>query len=252
MRDNGLSARAYIAVADLDSSTADALLATLRDRGVAAYAADSPDAIPASAAGTVDRLYVDADAAAAVRTLIDEEILGDPRDDGESGNRDVEAEFRAIVAGFDDAVPSGLPGPWPAAEDIDDDAGSAPSDPFRVDGVTNDPGKQHTSWEDALRPVSEQLAGGYSAAEVQAGDTQDRYIPPPPPPLPHGSLRTRLAWLAAAGGPAVLFMAVMLDWQLESWELLLAVVAFLGGVVALVAQLGNDRDDDSGDDGAVV
>ena len=51
MRGNGLSAEAYVAVADLDPGTADALLAALRDRGVAAYAAASPD--PADRSPTV-------------------------------------------------------------------------------------------------------------------------------------------------------------------------------------------------------
>ena len=46
MRGNGLSADAYVAVADLDPGTADALLAALRDRGVAAYAAASPEPVP--------------------------------------------------------------------------------------------------------------------------------------------------------------------------------------------------------------
>jgi hypothetical protein len=53
------------------------------------------------------------------------------------------------------------------------------------------------------------------------------------------------------GGPAVLFTAVLLGWQLADWMMLAASLAFLGGFVALVARLG-DRPDDEDNDGAVV
>ena len=70
MRGNGLQAETYVAVADLDPRTADVLLAELRERGVAAYAADSPDPGPG---GPVDRLYVDAEAEEQVRSMIDDQ-----------------------------------------------------------------------------------------------------------------------------------------------------------------------------------
>jgi hypothetical protein len=53
------------------------------------------------------------------------------------------------------------------------------------------------------------------------------------------------------GGPALLFIAVLLGWHLADWVMLAAAVSFLGGFVALVARLGEGPDDPD-DDGAVV
>jgi hypothetical protein len=261
MRGNGLSARSYVAVADLDPAAADALLVALRDRGVAAYAAVSPEASP-GADIAIDRLYVDAEAEIAVRTLIDVEVLGnDPSGGAEFGNaagRDFDADavdeqFRSIIAGFDEPSAQ-TPGRWPAAEDTDSDhpgpAGPAPAEPATGPATASQPGPAQTylHWEDALRPAESTAGGRQRGSDA---DAEEHYVPPPPAPMPHASAGVRFAWLAAIGGPAVLIAAVLFNWELENWELLLAVVAFLGGFVALVAQLGNDRDDDP-DDGAVV
>src|SRR5207344_1662277 len=122
---------------DLDPRTADLLLALLRDRGVAAYAATSPDPDPLVTDG-VDRLYVDVAAVEQARALIDDE-LAEPADGpgdlvagsaGEWGagtaegstwfddDRAVDAEFASIVAGFHSAPTTGAP-PWPAGEDVE-------------------------------------------------------------------------------------------------------------------------------------
>src|SRR5207302_6394412 len=79
VRGNGLSADAYIAVADLDPGTADALLAALRDRGVAAYAATSPEPVPDV---DTDRLYVDVAAVEQARALITVELAAGDVADG--------------------------------------------------------------------------------------------------------------------------------------------------------------------------
>ncbi len=143
MRGNGLSADAYVAVADLDPGTADALLVALRDRGVAAYAAASPE--PVLDADT-DRLYVDVAAVEQARALITVELSGGgPAEDrierleiiddglgildGDEGPAgagaaeddtldgiDLDAEFAAIVAGFHTAAPTDHP--WPDVEDV--------------------------------------------------------------------------------------------------------------------------------------
>ena len=287
MRGNGLSADAYIAVADLDPGTADALLAALRDRGVAAYAAASPEPVPD---GDTDRLYVDVAAVEQARALITVELaapdpadgldrldLDDPRlsgadsldgavmdpdlfDQRERSAReddldgiDMDAQFAAIVAGFHTAAPAGHP--WPESEDVPTNRRRTDPD-FRVPDRT-DPGTTVSGaevldsgaasappsgigWEDLLRPVP--------AAEPER---EPGYVPPPPPPLPHASLGTRAAWAAVLGGPALLFLAVLLGWHLADWVMLAAAVSFLGGFVALVARLGEGPDDPD-DDGAVV
>jgi hypothetical protein len=285
VRGNGLSADAYIAVADLDPGTADALLAALRDRGVAAYAAASPEPVPD---GDTDRLYVDVAAVEQARALITVELaagdvedgfdrvdpdgLGGPhlldgdlldgdildrdgreRREDELAGVDLDAEFAAIVAGFHSAAPGTHP--WPDAEDVptnrrrsdpgyraadQPDPGTTVSGAEVLEsgtGARSDPG---IGWEDLLRPLP-----------TPEPEPEPGYVPPPPPPLPHASLGTRVAWAAVLGGPALLFLAVLLGWHLADWVMLVAAVSFLGGFVALVARLGEGPDDPD-DDGAVV
>jgi hypothetical protein len=292
VRGNGLSADAYVAVADLDPGTADALLAALRDRGVAAYAAASPEPVPE---GDTDRLYVDVAAVEQARALITVELsAGDGEDDfdvvarerpdglgpdlldgdlldgdmldrdvHDSGGRDgrddelagvdLDAEFAAIVAGFHTAAPGTHP--WPDAEDVPTnrrrtdpgfqaadqaDPGTTVSGAEVLESGTGSRGDSGIGWEDLLRPVP-----------APEPEPEPGYVPPPPPPLPHASLGTRIAWAAVLGGPALLFLAVLLGWHLADWVMLVAAVSFLGGFVALVARLGEGPDDPD-DDGAVV
>jgi general stress protein CsbA len=257
MRGNGLQAQQYVAVADLDPGTADLLLAALRDRGVAAYAAASPEPPPGA---SVDRLYVDAQAADQARALVhdeiavlqdadDDEVTGDldlPPAENHGGHRDelddpldddidIEAEFAAIVAGWD-LPAAAAPGAWPAGEEVEPAPGRA-APPGPTGGAPA--AGSYMGWDDLLRPLPE-----------PGPEPEEGYKPPPPPPLPETDALTRVAWAAVLGGPAVLFAAVLLGWHLEDWMMLVAAIAFVVGFVVLVARLG-DREDD-GDDGAVV
>jgi hypothetical protein len=269
VRGNGLSASAYVAVADLDPGTADALLAALRDRGVAAYAAASPEPVPD---GDTDRLYVDVAAVEQARALItielrvgDDDTIDDLAIDhlelvetrgpdrgaqpDDLDDLDMDAEFAAIVAAFHSSA--GGTGEWPASEDLGGadgwepdgpltgQVGSSPAGDDRPAGPGT-PGATAIGWEDLLRPLP-----------APEPEPEPGYVPPPPPPLPETSLGTRFAWAAVLGGPALLFAAVLLGWHLADWVMLAAALAFLGGFVALVARLG-DRPDDPDDDGAVV
>jgi hypothetical protein len=235
MRGNGLSADAYVAVADLDPRTADVLLAELAARGVAAYAADSPEPGPR---GPVDRLYVDATAEAQVRMMIDDQLAGGAPGAPHDDDLDVDSAFADIVAGFH-TTGSGV-GRWSADSEVDELTDSPGSS-------TNTAGPAYTGWEDVLRPVP-----GGSQEPVETPDPEDRFVPPPPPPLPRGDKRSRASWAAVLGGPAVLFGAAIFGWQLSNLVLLIAVVAFLAGFVSLVASLKDRPDDDGTDDGAVL
>ena len=287
MRGNGLSADAYIAVADLDPGTADALLAALRDRGVAAYAAASPEPVPD---GDTDRLYVDVAAVEQARALITVELaapdpadgldrldLDDPRLSG--ADRWTARSWTPTCSTSASAPPARTTSTgstwrrssrrsWPASTPPPRPAtrgrsprtsrptagGPTPTSACRTGPTRGQPCRAPRSstpgaasappsgigWEDLLRPVP--------AAEPEPGPG---YVPPPPPPLPHASLGTRAAWAAVLGGPALLFLAVLLGWHLADWVMLAAAVSFLGGFVALVARLG-DGPDDPDDDGAVV
>ena len=249
MRGNGLSAAAYVAVADVAPESADARLLTLADHGVAAYASPSPEA---SGGQLVDRLYVDSAAEELARTLIGERLAADfdsdlapdqafdPTYDSPSGNLesgfdvDIDAAFAQIVAGYDRDT-AGTQPVLPPGSPTSQPPGPQPPSQTGPDAST-------LGWGDLLRPTPAE----------PTDDASDRYVPPPPPPLPETDAITRFGWAGVLGGPAVLFGAVLFDWQLESWLLLLAAAAFLAGFVALVSRLDHDRDDDDPDDGAVV
>jgi hypothetical protein len=253
MRGNGLSADHYVAVADLDSRTADLLLAQLRARGVAAYAADSPDRAPG---GPVDRLYVDAAAEGEARSMIDEQLASGAGDTSSTGSTtapsgpdiDFDSAFADIVAGFHQAAggPETAVGRWSADEDLDQppSGGDASSEAGAGSAPPSGVSSSYVGWDDVLRPDP--------PAPAPQPDPEERYVPPPPPPLPRGDLRAWVAWGCVVGGPALLFAAAIFSWSLDPLILLGAVVAFLGGFVALVARLKDRPDDDGGDDGAVV
>src|SRR5579875_3075469 len=95
-RDNGLVARSYLALADLDPRLADAMLVALRRDGIAAYAVPSGGRVGGYLNVTLppvprDRLWVDAETA-----------------------------WAELVASFDDEPTDP---PWPAAEDLPPESG---------------------------------------------------------------------------------------------------------------------------------
>ncbi|MFE9565005.1 hypothetical protein ACFYM0_28285 [Streptomyces sp. NPDC006487] len=76
---------------------------------------------------------------------------------------------------------------------------------------------------------------------------------PPEPELPEADATSKFAWLAVVGGPVLLLLAVLLQWEMTWWLTTLGVGGFLGGFATLVARMstGEDDDDDPGR-GAVV
>jgi hypothetical protein len=169
---------------------------------------------------------------------------------------DVDAAFAAIVAGFADPLPTGA-GPWPAAEDVEADAPpSAPGDdpdatafpdPARLRPTTRAP--RHRLPEGALDPAERAHAEG--RGPVPGDDDDERFVPPDPPPITSTDLASRLAWLGVLGGPLVLLLAALTWSRLPTLVVILALVAFVGGFITLVARLPRERDDGP-DDGAVV
>ncbi|MEU6868440.1 hypothetical protein ABZ924_35295 [Streptomyces sp. NPDC046876] len=75
----------------------------------------------------------------------------------------------------------------------------------------------------------------------------------PEPELPEADTTTKFAWLAVVGGPVLLLVAVLLQWDMTWWLTTLGIGGFLGGFATLVARMsqGDDDDDDPGR-GAVV
>lgn len=250
MRENGLRATAYVAVADLHPQLADVMLETLADEGIAAYASPPPSgrglAMPTQfPTGPVDRLWVDRDAIAAARRILDDR-LPELRAELERADTDSASE-RAEHGDNPDTVPGGVL--------VDDDTWAAIIASYRADSASGH------AWPNAQDDPSssERPAGAAEWPEERIvrrpkppEDPTDHFEPPPPPPLPTADSTTRLAWAGVLGGPVLLLLSVMLDWDLASWAQVVAVGAMVGGFVTLVARMRDGSDEESDDGGAVV
>ncbi|WP_381799414.1 hypothetical protein [Streptomyces niveus] len=97
----------------------------------------------------------------------------------------------------------------------------------------------------------------YVMAEPKDDDLDDsdegHFVPPEPPPLPEADVTAKFAWLAVIGGPVLMLLAVLLQWEMTWWLTTVCIGGFLGGFVTLVARMqhGDEEDDDPGR-GAVV
>jgi hypothetical protein len=162
---------------------------------------------------------------------------------------DVDAAFAAIVADFGRPVPSGI-GPWPAAEDVEADP---PPDPGPDAGVFPDPARLRPTPRGPRHrlPDGSEQAPDADPAPATADDPEDRFVPPEPPPITSTDLPSRLAWLGVLGGPLLLLLAALTVSRLPTFLVILALAAFVGGFITLVARLPRERDDGP-DDGAVV
>ena len=120
-RDNGLRCAGYTPVADLDPRVVDALLSTLREEGIAAYAAPTP----ATAGGAmelrlpsrpIDRLWVDDTQVARAKDLVDRESSGgEPAALTEPADVDFEAAGQQVRASLQ-ATPGPAAPAWPEEE----------------------------------------------------------------------------------------------------------------------------------------
>ena len=88
---------------------------------------------------------------------------------------------------------------------------------------------------------------------LPGGAEEERYVPPPPPPLPRADAVTVAAWAGLLGGPALVIIVTLAGVGVARSVAVLALVAFVGGFVTLVARMQDRPPTDSGpDDGAVV
>lgn len=197
---------------------------------------------------------------------------------------DEEAAWAAIVAGYGEepADPPGakpfrsvedlaLPEPVEGDDDGDDDDEDEEDDEDEDEGDAEGehPRKPVLGGSVVFAPgVS--VGGGprdYELADPDAetgetksgrkGDDGDEghFVPPEPPPLPEADATTKFAWLGVVGGPVLMLLAVLLQWDMTWWLTTLCVGGFLGGFATLVARMKHDDDDDGFDDpgrGAVV
>lgn len=81
---------------------------------------------------------------------------------------------------------------------------------------------------------------------------EGHFVPPEPPPLPEADVTAKFAWLAVIGGPVLMLLAVLLQWEMTWWLTTVCIGGFLGGFVTLVARMQQDEEDDDPGRGAVV
>ncbi|HET6859783.1 MAG TPA: hypothetical protein VFH94_22165 [Streptomyces sp.] len=190
---------------------------------------------------------------------------------------DEDSVWAAIVAGYGDEPPD-PPGakPFKSIEDLalleGDRNSSGTGDPS---APAEKPPKKDREPEAGQDPEAESEPGkplgssvvfapgvgsprNYSVAEpsdddLGAGD-EGHFVPPEPPPLPSADTTARFAWLAVIGGPLLLLVAVLLQWDMTWWLTLAGVGGFLGGFGTLVGRMAHE--DEEGEDdpgrGAVV
>jgi hypothetical protein len=248
MRDNGLQAASYVAIADLDPSVADRILDLLGTAQVAAYTEPCPPVLGPCLeirlpAVPCDRLFVDKEAEERARSLVADHLPrqasgegkdaepsqgtstldGRPTPDGRS-TLDEDEAWAAIIAGYDATAPDAVPR-WPVQED--DNATESQPD-TAVDPPPDDTERRH----------------GPSDPE------EERYVPPPPPPLPQVETVTKLAWTAFLGGPVLLLLATVAGSYVPSWFVVVGVVCFIAGFLTLVVRMKGGPPDD--EDGAIV
>jgi hypothetical protein len=282
-RNNGLDAREFVALVDLDPRVGEHLLDVLAVAGIAAFLQPSADFNPIIRSTVLpsrptDQLWVDREHAEDARELlaqVDSEAVGgtnpdviadqeqrhqqgrvterDRSDDvdtaGDPAGLDIDAAFQEIVASYD-APTDARPSTWPASEDTNTDA---------------DPDRPATGGQlaraDHLRPLGPPTLGprDHTLAEpsdddlLDEDDTADEgYTPPPPPPLPRPSRNVVVGVLAVIVGFVLFFRPSLLPVS-SNGVMVLGVLGILGGAAVLVYQLrdGLSSDDDP-DDGAVV
>jgi hypothetical protein len=185
-----------------------------------------------------------------------------PEESGDGTNpldsrTDIDKAFAAIVANWSDEADPAL-ATWPDQENLSiprhrrDEAGGEgdiEGGPFRRRRTDAADGTETTSASTADPALDDE-----PLFELPARSAGPRDVPVPaePPPLPRGDLFGILAWAGALGGPLFLLIAVI-AWRDAPRELVFAAVAaFVAGFVTLVVRLPARRDDDDGDDGAVV
>ncbi|MGW5848501.1 hypothetical protein ACWFQ8_11215 [Streptomyces sp. NPDC055254] len=102
------------------------------------------------------------------------------------------------------------------------------------------------------------MAGPRDHSLAEPGDddltpAEEGHFVPPEPELPPADTTAKFAWLAVVGGPVLLLLAVLFQWEMTWWLTTLGIGGFLGGFATLVARMSHDEDeDDDPGRGAVV
>jgi hypothetical protein len=262
-RDNGLpAASSYVALVDVDPPVADHVLELLASAGVPAVAeplagvrGPYQDTRPPSR--PTERVHVDRGRTELAREVVERALpalRGDfhadaaRRMDAEvMREADVERAFAAIVETYDTTTQDPVPR-WSVLEDRDPDA----PDPLPDDSAAGIPTE-----EPPPRGLSSRLLRRAAPKEdAEPPDPtywpEEHFVPPQPPPLPETDAITRFAWFGLLGGPLIMLVAVLVGAPWRPWPAVLALGAFMGGFVTLVARMPDRHPGEDGDDGARV
>ncbi|MEU8851460.1 hypothetical protein AB0C70_35765 [Streptomyces sp. NPDC048564] len=188
---------------------------------------------------------------------------------------DEDAAWAAIVAGFGDEPPD-PPGskPYKSVEDLalpesdtnDETDGRRDEEPTAGQGDKGAKVKQtdEPKEDEPAKSLGSSISFApgvgprdYSVPEPAEddfdADDEGHFVPPEPPPLPAADPTAKFAWLAVIGGPVLLLLAVVLNWDMTWWLATLGIGGFLGGFATLVMRMKtDDEDDDDPGRGAVV
>ena len=157
---------------------------------------------------------------------------------------DVDDAFARLVAGFDAPSDTGTARPWPEAEDVTEESGEP-------DEVVDDPPAAEV--EPQPEPARTRSPGADVLDSDATWDDEGHFVPPDPPPLPRPAPVRLAAWLGVLVGPVVMTIVAALGWRVPELVITVLVVGFVGGVVYLIATMGNGPRDPYGpDNGAVV
>jgi hypothetical protein len=221
-RDNGLRCGNYVPIADLDPRVADALLSTLRDEGIAAYAAPTPGTSVGYGERVlpprpIDRLWVDDMQVGRAREIVDAESRPAPTVD----EPDFDTAWQQVLASLQSPASGTVP-PWPVSEDVDTGGGAVETHVIRPASLEDD--------------------------DERVVEDDEHFVPPPAPPFPKFQPATVAAIASIVFG---LFLLVT-QWDGGSFNFL-GIIAVLGGVATLIYRMRQGPPTDSGwDDGAVV
>jgi hypothetical protein len=281
-RSNGLSARSWLSLTDLDPRVTAAVLGALAEAGVPAYveasnAARGPGLVGVGRmpSGPVDRLWVDPDHAGTARTVVDAEVAELARrlqaeQDAEAG--DSRGASPRPPAGVDppmerssadeDAVWASIVAGWNREAEPRSPGGSAPEEPgtTATDPTARPPGapawRGQPDWSSAppgpepdaprvVRPATP-APGPRDSSPVEP---DEHFVPPPPPPLPRPAPVRAAAVLAVLLGVVLLFAPGLLGQGESDSVAITGAMCVIGGVATLVWKM---RDSAGPDDGAVV
>ncbi|MFD4743106.1 hypothetical protein ACFWNQ_37855, partial [Streptomyces virginiae] len=171
---------------------------------------------------------------------------------------DEEAAWAAIVAGYGQEPPD-PPGARPfrpienlllPEEDVKPlppESGPDPKADAKAD-AKQDPKPDAETGPPAVLGSSVVFAPGvgmagprdHSPAEPKDDDltpAEEGHFVPPEPELPPADTTSKFAWLAVVGGPVLLLLAVLLQWEMTWWLTTLGIGGFLGGFATLVARM---------------